>query len=131
VARDLGNCSQLAPDVRVDAIGAGVFFNVRLTGSQGRSIVAAMISGKNGITLQFTPEQERLVGQAIQAGVIRVPDEVIEAGLETIRQRLGAQLASTAKMDAEEWSRELHAWVHSHPTITPLLSDEAISRGSS
>ena len=85
---------------------------------------------EDGMTFRLNPEQEQLLGQAIQAGVIRVPDEVVEVGIETIRQRLEARRVSGTAMDAEEWSRELHAWVHSHPTTTPLLSDEAISRDS-
>lgn len=82
------------------------------------------------MTLQLKPEEEQLIGQAIQAGVIRAADEVVDMGIETIRQRLEARLKSKAAMNAEQWSREFHAWVHSHPTTTPLLSDEAISRNS-
>jgi hypothetical protein len=33
-------------------------------------------------------------------------------------------------LSAEEWSRELHDWIHSHSTTTPVLPDEAISRDS-
>lgn len=82
------------------------------------------------MTFQLNPEQEQLIGQAIQAGVIRAADEVVDMGIETIRQRLEARLKSKAAMNAEQWSREFHAWVHSHPTTTPLLSDEAVSRDS-
>ena len=35
-----------------------------------------------------------------------------------------------ATLSAEEWSRQLHAWIYSHPTDTPVLSDEAIDRES-
>ena len=62
------------------------------------------------MTIHLNSEQERVIGQAIQAGVIRDADDVVDAGLEAIRQRLEAQLASTAAMDAEQWSQELHAW---------------------
>jgi len=82
------------------------------------------------MTIQLKPEHEQLIGQAIQAGLIRAADDVVDAGVETIRQRLEERLASNTAMNAEEWSRELHAWVHSHSTTTPLLSDEAISRDS-
>lgn len=105
--------------------------NAQLTEPRGRSIVGiAIIASEDSMTFQLNPDQEQLIGQAIQAGVIRAPGEVVEVGIETIRQRLEARLASSTAMDAEEWSRELHAWVHSHPTTTPLLSDEAISRDS-
>ena len=82
------------------------------------------------MTIHLNPEQERVIGQAIQAGVIRDADDVVDVGLETIRQRLETQLASKAAMDAEQWAQEFHAWVHSHSASTPLLSDEAISRDS-
>jgi hypothetical protein len=39
-----------------------------------------------------------------------------------------AQLAPKTAVDAEQWSEELHSWVHGHSNSTPLLSDEAISR---
>jgi len=82
------------------------------------------------MTIHLNPEQERVIGQAIQAGVIRDADDVVDVGLETIRQRLEARLASKAAMDTEQWAQEFHAWVHSHSASTPLLSDEAISRDS-
>lgn len=82
------------------------------------------------MTIHLNPEQERVIGQAIQAGVIRDADDVVDVGLETIRQRLEARLVSRTVMDAEQWSRELHSWVQGHSSATPLLSDEAISRDS-
>lgn len=82
------------------------------------------------MTIHLNSEQERVIGQAIQAGVIRNADEVVDAGLETIRQRLEARLASTAARDVEQWSQEFHAWVNSHSASTPLLPDEAVGRDS-
>jgi len=82
------------------------------------------------MALQLSPEQELVVGQAIHAGLIRIPDDVIGLGVETIRQRLEARQPAAATLSAEEWSRQLHAWIHSHPTDTPVLSDEAIDRES-
>ncbi|MFZ0313680.1 MAG: hypothetical protein WAL85_13310 [Candidatus Korobacteraceae bacterium] len=82
------------------------------------------------MTIHVKPEQERVIGQAIEAGVIRRAEEVVDAGLEAIRQRLEQQLASTTAMDAEQWSQELHSWVHGHSASTPLLSDEAVTRDS-
>jgi Arc/MetJ-type ribon-helix-helix transcriptional regulator len=82
------------------------------------------------MTIHLNPEQERVIGQAIQAGVIRDADDVVDVGLATIRQRLEAQLVSRTAMDAEQWSEVLHGWVQGHSWETPLLSDEAISRDS-
>jgi hypothetical protein len=82
------------------------------------------------MTIHLNAEQERVIAQAIQADVIRDADDIVDVGIETIRQRLEARFASRAGMDAEQWAQEFHAWVHGHSASTPLLSDEAISRDS-
>lgn len=79
------------------------------------------------MTFQFSAEQERLIGEDIQAGVIKDPNEIVEMGIESVRQRLNAR-STPNSLDTEKWLAEFHAWVHSHPTTTPLLTDEAISR---
>jgi hypothetical protein len=81
------------------------------------------------MTFQLSPEQERLIRQAIEVGVIRNPNEVLEVGIEAIRQRLAVR-QEAGPLEAGQWLREFHDWVHSHPTTTPLLSDEAIDRDS-
>ena len=80
------------------------------------------------MTIDLKPEQEQIIVQAIQAGLLRDADDVVEVGIEILRQRLEAQRAIPVAMDADQWSKELHTWIQSHPTTTPLLSDEAISR---
>jgi hypothetical protein len=82
------------------------------------------------MTVEINPEQEQLIGEAIQAGVIGTVDEVIALGVETIRQRLQAKAGSGSELSTEEWLLEFRTWVHSHSPATPLLSDEAISRDS-
>jgi len=82
------------------------------------------------MAIQLSPEQEQVVDQAINAGLIRIPDDVVGIGIETIRQRLEATETGTASLNAEEWSRELHAWIHSHSADTPVLPDEAMGRES-
>jgi hypothetical protein len=82
------------------------------------------------MTIQLKPEQEQLIAEAIQAGVIQTPRDVVDVGVEAIRRRLEARTAPGASMSAEQWVHEFRNWVHSHPASTPLLSDEAISRGS-
>ena len=82
------------------------------------------------MTLELKPEQEQLIGKAIQAGLILTANDVLDAGVETIRRRLEEQQTSHKSMDARQWSLEFHAWVRSHSTATPLLSDDAISRDS-
>jgi hypothetical protein len=84
------------------------------------------------MAIQLSPEQELVVGQGIDAGLIRFPEDVIGLGIESIRQRLQMEppVQAQATLSAEEWSRQLHAWIYSHPTDTPVLSDEAIDRES-
>jgi hypothetical protein len=82
------------------------------------------------VTIQLNPEQERIVGQAMRAGLIRTRDEVAEIGVASIRQRLRARRSGSQPHSAEEWSRELAAWSASHSTTTPLLPDEALDRES-
>jgi hypothetical protein len=82
------------------------------------------------MTIQLSPEQERIVGQAIRAGLIRTRDDVAEIGVASIRQRLKSRHSGSYPHSAEEWLRELSAWSESHTTTTPLLPDEALDRES-
>jgi len=82
------------------------------------------------MTIQLTPEQEQVIGRAIQAGVIRTADDIVGVGVETIQRRLAERSAAANPPSTEHWLKEFHAWVHSHPITTPLLSDEAIDRES-
>jgi len=79
------------------------------------------------MTIELKPEQAQTIDQAIRAGLIKSADEVVQAGLEALRDRLQVSRRSE---NPEEWMRKFRAWAHSHPTTTPLLSDEAISRDS-
>jgi len=81
------------------------------------------------VTIQLNAEQERVVGEAVRAGLIRERD-VAEIGVASIRQKLKAREATRRAQSAEEWSRELAAWSESHSTAAPLLPDEAIDRQS-
>jgi hypothetical protein len=52
------------------------------------------------MTIQIKPEQERVIGQAIKAGLIETADQAVEMGVETIRQRLeGCHNTSMAPAD--------------------------------
>ena len=82
------------------------------------------------MVIALTPEQARIVGRAIEAGVIQEPEDVIEVGVRTLRSRMDGEDESAPELSAEEWSRRLHAWAKSHATDTPLLSDEAVERES-
>ena len=82
------------------------------------------------MTIRLNPEEERLIGQAIQAGLIGKADDVVAVGVETIRRQLQLRVGSAAELNKEQWLREFKAWVHGHATTTPLLSDQAVSRDS-
>ena len=82
------------------------------------------------MTIELKPEQSRVIDQAIAAGLIGHPDEVVNLGVETLRHRLESTVAVERPVNAEEWMNKFRAWAHSHPPDTPLLPDEAISRES-
>ncbi len=82
------------------------------------------------MTFNLSPEQKQLIGQAMHAGLIQSANDIVDMGIETLRQRLEAHLALPPTIAPEQWSRELHIWVRSHSTTSPLLSDEAIGRDS-
>lgn len=82
------------------------------------------------MAFSLNSEQSAIIDQAIQAGLIHDAEDVVEVGIEAIRQRLEANSDAANIMSHEEWSRRLHAWADSHPTDTPLLSDEAVERES-
>ncbi len=54
------------------------------------------------MTIELKPEATRIIDQAIQAGLIQHPDEVVELGVETLRSRLEAcrSSRSTAREEA-------------------------------
>jgi hypothetical protein len=79
------------------------------------------------VTITPKPEQEQILADAIRAGLIRSPEDALDIGLEALRGTLAVR---QQKETPEEWIARFHAWVDSHPTDTPLLSDEAISRES-
>jgi hypothetical protein len=82
------------------------------------------------MSLDLNPEQERIVDHAIRAGLIRGPKDVIAVGIGVLRERLEAQPVPHSDAAEDEWERELHDWIHSHPSAGPVLSDDAVERES-
>jgi hypothetical protein len=80
---------------------------------------------KADMTITPTPEQERILKEAMQAGLIHSPEDVLEIAMQDLRNKLNVE--GPALTD-EEWLQEFNAWTSSHSTSSPLLSDEAISR---
>jgi hypothetical protein len=81
------------------------------------------------MTIQLKPEQEQVVGQAIQAGLIANADDILDVGIDAIRQRLKSRRneANTPALSAQDWEREFDTWIESFPNTEPL-PDEALSR---
>ncbi len=42
------------------------------------------------MTVHLKPDQAQIVGEAIRAGLIETPDDVVDVGVETIRRQLNA-----------------------------------------
>jgi hypothetical protein len=82
------------------------------------------------MTIQLTPEQEQVIGRAIEAGLIKTADDVVGVGVETIQRRLEGRGAPVGSAGAQQWLQDFHSWVHGHPATTPLLSGEAVNRDS-
>ncbi len=82
------------------------------------------------MTIELNPEQERVIGQAIKAGLVRTAEDVVEIGVKSVQQQLEKQPAPNAGPDDDDWQERFEAWTSSHRTDTPLLSDEGISRDS-
>jgi len=54
------------------------------------------------VTVHLNPEQAVVVGEAIRAGLIETPDDVVNVGVETIRQRLGTRHSTTLPSPTED-----------------------------
>jgi hypothetical protein len=81
------------------------------------------------MTIQLQPEQEQLVGQAIQAGLIAKADDVVDVDIDAIRASLKSRWneANPPVLSAAEWEREFDTWIESFPDTAPL-PDEALRR---
>jgi len=73
------------------------------------------------------PEQEKILNQAIEAGLITSPEDALDEGLRSIEVKLGY---APKEQSTEEWIARFHAWVDSHGWQTVVLPDEAMSRDS-
>jgi Arc/MetJ-type ribon-helix-helix transcriptional regulator len=82
------------------------------------------------MNVDFTPDIELLVQQAIESGRLDRPEDAVQEALtlwaEKERQRRSASSAQPA-LSAAEKAHVFESWVRSHAP-TPLLSDEAIHR---
>ncbi len=71
-----------------------------------------------------------------QAAALRAQAEARGLTVERWLELIAAQLAPSTSIahlqitDPSEWGRQFHEWAESHDRTSPLLGDEAISRGS-
>jgi hypothetical protein len=79
------------------------------------------------MTITPKPEQERVLTEAIRAGLIGSAEDALEIAVETLQGRLAVGRESET---AGEWIQRFHAWIDSHAGSTTVLSDEAMSRKS-
>lgn len=82
------------------------------------------------MAILLNPEQERVVDQAMRAGLIRSLDDVAEVGIAAIRSRLNSRHAASAAEQPDQWFREFTAWIEGHSASSPPLPDEALDRDS-
>jgi hypothetical protein len=82
------------------------------------------------MVIALSSEQEQVVGQAIEAGLIEKAEDAVELGVGTIRRRLETKTLRANQLSHEEWSKALHEFVNRDRPEAPLLSDEDISRES-
>lgn len=79
------------------------------------------------MTITPKPEQEGILTEAIQAGLIQTPEDALDIALEALKSDLSVV---REQENAEEWIARFHAWIDSHAAQTVVLSDEAMSRES-
>jgi hypothetical protein len=80
------------------------------------------------MAIELNPEQERIVGQALEAGLVPAVDDALEMGVAAVREILQTHDSHEAAKAAREWSRDLDSWVQSHSTGAPVLPDQAFDR---
>lgn len=81
------------------------------------------------MAFRLNPEQERVVDEAIQAGLVQAADDAVEMGVAAVRQMLRSRISSVTPA-VDRWSQDLDAWIESHSAAGPLLSDNAIDRNA-
>ncbi len=82
------------------------------------------------MTVTLRPEHERLVGEAISAGLIGTPDEVVDLGVETIRQRLESREVRARQQEIDAAAERLRKFGEKHRLTTGEFTiDDLIQHG--
>jgi hypothetical protein len=79
------------------------------------------------VTLQLTPEKEAAFKAQAEARGLSLEQWILDVAEQQVPP---VSIVHLMKTDPEEWVRQFDAWVHSHRSDIPVLSDEAMSRES-
>jgi hypothetical protein len=79
------------------------------------------------VTLNLPPEKEAAFRAQAQARGLSLEQWMLEVADQHVQP---VSIAHLQKTDPKEWARHFDAWVDSHNTNTPVLSEEAMSRES-
>jgi hypothetical protein len=79
------------------------------------------------VTIELSDEKAAAVKAQAEAQGLTVERWLEQIADQHVRPASSAHLQ---KADPKEWARQVDAWVDSHDPNTPVLSDEAMSRGS-
>lgn len=82
------------------------------------------------MAIALSAEQESVIDQGIEAGIVSNAEIAIEVGVATIRQQLKTYSPRGNHFSHEEWSRKLQEFVDRERPEAPLLSEYDISRES-
>jgi hypothetical protein len=76
------------------------------------------------MSITLTPDQQRVIEEAIDAGLVRSVDEFIETAVKAL------PVPDPNELPFEEWMRRFTGWVTSHAGNTVVLPNEAMERES-
>jgi Arc/MetJ-type ribon-helix-helix transcriptional regulator len=81
------------------------------------------------MTIDISPEAERVVREEIDSGHFRSVDELILSSVRAWREHHLSRAQGRSRANGKEKARDFVEWAKSHPH-TPPLSDEAVSRAN-
>ncbi len=82
------------------------------------------------MNVTLRPEQEQVVGEAINAGLIGTADDVVDVGIETIRQRLEARARESKHQEINASAKRLLKFGEKyHFSLSGLTIKDLINEG--
>ena len=80
------------------------------------------------LTIHLPPEKEAVFKAEAQLRGLSVEQWLVEVAGQHVQP--AGSILHLQKTNPQEWARRFDEWVNSHDPNTPVLSDEAMSRGS-